>query len=1414
MTNELISPDYLFEVSWEVCNKIGGIHTVISTKALTLTNRLNNNYILIGPDVWREEGKNPEFEEDKRLFKSWRDKAAEEGLRIRVGHWKIEGNPIAIIVDSSPFFVQKDQIFSNFWEAFKLDSLSGQWDYVEPTLFGYAAAKVIESFTRFNLSVRDKAVAQFHEWMTGTGVLYLKQNAPQIATVFTTHATVVGRSIAGNHQPLYSKFDSYNGDAKAVEFNVIAKQSIEKISASNADCFTTVSEITSRECKQLLGKEVDVITPNGFEDSFVPKDEVFDNERKAARSKFIEVAEALLGYKLSSDVMLVANSGRYEFKNKGIDLFVDALGELNRQQASREILAFILIPANHYGPRKDLLARLNYDEGAISGDHRILTHNLHDVDKDPILKRIYDNNITNEQNSNVKVIFVPSYLNGDDGIFNMPYYKLLIGLDLTVFPSYYEPWGYTPLESVAFHVPTITTDLAGFGLWVKQSFPEPQNSVYVIHRTDSNESEVVKDIVTAILSNSQLGTNETERSRSRANDISHIALWRNLIKYYYQSYHVALTKRASRKHLFLEKERVEHVEPIEHYSLANDPVWKKIVVQKNLSPSLRPLEEISKNLWWSWNDDAVQLFRNIDCSLWLESEQNPIVFLDSLPYNRMLKLEKDADFLKRLDAVYKRFTAYMTEAPQQGKPKIAYFSMEFGLHDSLKIYSGGLGILAGDYLKEASDRNYPMVAVGLLYRYGYFKQLLTNNGDQQPSYEAQRLSETPAQAVRDEKGNWVTIQIAFPGRTLHARVWSVGVGRVPLYLLDTDYEDNQEQDRGITHGLYGGDWENRFKQEVLLGVGGIRALSALGIKSDLYHCNEGHAAFIGVERLRQYIVEQNLTFGEGLEIVRASNLFTTHTPVPAGHDAFEENIIRMYMGHYPGRLKISWRQFMALGKINADDPIEKFSMSNLAANLSQEINGVSRLHGRVSQEIFQSLYKGYSPEELHIGYVTNGVHLPTWAATPWLNLYNEVFGEDFLNRQLEKSLWNKIYTVPDSTIWKIRSDMRSLLVDHIKTYLKDAGVKRYEDPKMLLSMSDKFDKKTLTIGFARRFATYKRAHLLFSDLDRLSRIVNNPYQPVQFVFAGKAHPNDKGGQDLIRYIVEISKRPEFIGKIIFLPNYEIGLAKVLVRGVDIWLNTPTRPLEASGTSGEKAVMNGVLHFSVLDGWWAEGYVKDAGWMLPEENTYENTVFQDQLDAQTIYNLLENEIIPTFYKRDEADVPTEWVGYIKNSIAKVASNFTMNRQLHDYDRFYYSRMFQRSKRIKNDDYALAKELSSWKKRITRGWESIDVLNVDYTDIIKEDIVLGREYKGVVTLDLNELSPDDVGVELVVAETDSNNKQKIIYTQEFSIQSIDGQIVNYTTTLVPTSPGIFEYGVRIFPRHKELPHRQDLNYVTWI
>jgi phosphorylase/glycogen(starch) synthase len=1411
MEKRFLVPDYLFEVSWEVCNKVGGIHTVLSTKAKTLRDELNDRHILIGPDVWRDSEENPEFEEDINLYTEWQLKVFREGLRVKVGRWKISGTPIAILIDFTTFMSRKDEIFSKLWEGYKLDSISGQWDYVEPTLFGYATGCVIESFIRFNLNPRTRVVAHFHEWMTGSGLLYLKENVPQVATVFTTHATVIGRSIAGNQLPLYGQLNQYDGDAKSNDFNVVSKQSLEKLSAQNADCFTTVSEITAKECSQFLKKDVDLITPNGFEDSFVPQGKEFKKKREEAKALMIKVSETIIGYKLSTEPLIIATSGRYEFRNKGLDVFIDALGELNKNGLSKEVLAFILIPAHHYGPRKDLIEAINSGQ-LLESNVSCQTHNLHNPESDPILNRLAKHGLNNEKSDKVKVIFVPSYLNGNDGIFNKTYYDVLIGTDLTVFASYYEPWGYTPLESLAFSVPTITTSLTGFGLWVRKNYQNSSSALTIVDRDDTNFSETVSGITNVILNFSNFSADETENARKSAFEVSRIALWKNFIEYYQIAYDTALYLAVHRSNLFFDITRPEF---IADQIVSTKPDWKKFMVEENIPKKLKALEDLSKNLWWSWNNDAIKLFSSIDNELWEESNQNPIIFLQKISLNQLNKLENDKDFIKQLEKVNSDYYQYMNAVADKKGPKVAYFSMEFGLHDSLKIYGGGLGLLAGDYLKEASDYNRDIVGIGLLYRYGYFTQIISAKGEQIVSDDPQDFSTTPALPVRDVNGNWMSVSIKLPGRMLVARIWKVNVGRIELYLLDTDFEDNIMQDRAITHFLYGGDEENRFKQEFLLGIGGIRVLDVLKIKPDLFHCNEGHAAFIGLERLREIIHENNLTFQEALEVVRSSALYTTHTPVPAGHDTFDESLVRMYMSHYPDRLRITWAQFIRLGKSNPEDKNERFSMSYLAINLSQELNGVSHLHGTITKKMFASLWKGYTSDENYVGYVTNGVHLSTWTSGEWISLYKNELDPDFLEKESDREMWKKINKVHDQVIWKLRNSQRKKLILYIKERIKTAMSKRLEPPKIMMESEEKFNSNTLTIGFARRFATYKRASLLFRDIDRLAEIVNNPEMPVQFVFAGKAHPRDKAGQELIKMIVEMSRRPEFIGRIIFLQNYDMSLAQKLVQGVDIWMNTPTRTLEASGTSGMKAIMNGALHFSVLDGWWAEGYVEGAGWALSEERTFDDPDFQDELDAEAIYDLLQYEIAPMFYKRNKDGVPAEWVDYIKKSIAEIVPNFTTNRMFIDYEEKYYKKLYKRNMKLKKNDFQLARDLSLWKKHLARSWSGLKIVSYRHPDISKEAVTLGEGYETEVILDLNGLSPQDIGVEVVIRNFEyDDNGQEHTFSQELKFHEMSNGTAIYRGTITPAKPGVFEYGIRIFAKHDELPHRQDFALVRWI
>ena len=1412
MSNVNLNPDFLFEVSWEVCNKVGGIHTVIASKAPIVAGAMGDNYITIGPD-FSQDSVNPEFSEDNSLMAAWRESLYNQGVRVRIGRWNIEGRPIAILIDFKSFFSQKDTILSKLWEDYNVDSLSGQWDYVEPVLFGYAAGVVIASYAETMCTPSQKVVAHFHEWMASAGSLYLHKYAPYVATLFTTHATVMGRCIAGNRLPLYNDLLKFNADELARQFNVMAKHSLEKSAAAHSDAFLTVSEITANECRYLIGREVTRITPNGFDNGFVPRGEELAAKRSAARKKLIEVAEASWGVELNNP-LIVATSGRYEYRNKGIDVFLESLKQLASSSLDRDVLAVVAVPAANIGMRQDLAQHLENKESAIDpAQKRWLTHNLESEAWDMVSQSI-EGSILSTSASRVKVLFVPTYLNGNDGIFNMPYYDVLAGVDLTVFASYYEPWGYTPLESVAYGVPTVTTTLAGFGLWVANH--SNRAGVDVVRRDDYNEREVVFQITEIMKRYLTMSEAQYEATREAAMELSNTAVWKKLYNEYKRAYEEAIENSISRTNRVLIDggNRGEQINFVRQQLTSNRPQWHRLMVEKGIPERLKPLEELSRNLWWCWTPGAQELFEAADKELWVKVDRNPIALLDKISAQRYEEILADKAFLKKMDEVYKQFCDYMSEKPSPEHAKVAYFSMEYGLHSSLKIYSGGLGILAGDYLKEASDRNVPMVAVGLLYRYGYFTQRLSAQGAQEATYEAQNFYKLPISPVRDELGNWVTTQVALPGRNLTARVWKCQVGRTDLFLLDADYEANLDEDRQVTYYLYGGDWENRLKQEILLGVGGIRALVKMGIKQEVYHCNEGHAAFINIERIRNLIARKRLSFSEAMEVVRSSSLFTTHTPVPAGHDAFPESMIRQYMSHYPDVLGITWDQFINLGKTNPSDPNEKFSMSVLACNLSQEVNGVSWLHGEVSKDILGNMWPGYFKNELHIGYVTNGVHFPTWVASNLRKLYAKYFGKAFEGHTYNIPEWQNVHKIDDKELWSERMFLKERLIKTIRKRFSDPTQVRLQSPRQMVQVTESIKPEVLTIGFARRFATYKRAHLLFTNLERLSALVNNKERPVQFIFAGKAHPNDKPGQDLIKRIVEVSAMPEFVGKIVFLQNYDMELARRMVQGVDVWLNTPTRPLEASGTSGEKCVMNGVMQFSVLDGWWVEGYKEGAGWMLPMERTYADQRFQDELDAEMIYNTIEEQIVPLYYDRAEDGVPHRWVNAVKKCVADIASNFTTNRMLIDYEERFYNKLAQRKKLMLDKNYIMARQIAAWKRKVSAAWDNIVIRDVKRAEIESEAMYVGKKYHFELTIDLAGLQKEDIGAELVVAtQIEAGQAANVVETRRLEIVASDDKSVTLALDYAPEHTGMFDVALRVFPVNDNLEHRMDFALVKW-
>ncbi len=846
-------------------------------------------------------------------------------------------------------------------------------------------------------------------------------------------------------------------------------------------------------------------------------------------------------------------------------------------------------------------------------------------------------------------------------------------------------------------------------------------------------------------------------------------------------------------------------------SNTNAPAWRDLTIKSDLPSKLKHLETLAKNLWWVWNSDAKSLFRDLNPDLWRSTGENPVMLLQQLSSERLDEILADADLMARIEQVYGKFKEYMAKPMRKDIPSVSYFSMEYGLCNALKIYSGGLGVLAGDYIKEASDSCVPMTAVGFLYRFGYFTQSLSVDGQQIANYEPQNFNQLPIEQVMEENGRPMILEVPYPGRTIYSHVWRVNVGRMKLYLMDTDFDMNSEFDRVITHQLYGGDWENRIKQEYLLGIGGVLMLKKLGINSQLYHCNEGHAALLNLQRLVDYVQEKHLDFNVALELVRASSLYTVHTPVPAGHDYFDEGLFGKYMGEYPQKLGISWNDLMNMGRENPNTN-ERFSMSVFALNTCQEANGVSWLHGEVSKKMFAGIWKGYNWQESHVGYVTNGVHMPTWAASEWKEFYWQKLGPAVFEHADDPENWKGIFKVKDEEIWNMRCTMKNKFINFVKRDFKQKWLANQGDPSAVMKIVDKINPNALIIGFARRFATYKRAHLLFTDLERLSKIVNNENFPVQFVFSGKAHPADGAGQGLIKRIMEISRMPEFLGKIIFLEDYNMIVAKRLVTGVDIWLNTPTRPLEASGTSGEKAEMNGVLNFSVLDGWWYEGYRfnEKAGWALTDKRTYTDQAQQDKLDAATIYSMLENEIIPLYFAKNSKGYSPEWVQYIKRSIGDIAPHFTMKRMIEDYIHRFYDKEAARSKKLQANDCALAKEIVAWKEKVAAAWDGIKVFDIQASDITNS--TTGNDFATRAIIDTNGLGKD-LGLEMVVYKKE-DGEEKFWYTQPFDVVKEEGNVLTYQLNMKLKDAGVFRYGYRLYPKNPNLPHRMDFAYTRWI
>jgi len=846
---------------------------------------------------------------------------------------------------------------------------------------------------------------------------------------------------------------------------------------------------------------------------------------------------------------------------------------------------------------------------------------------------------------------------------------------------------------------------------------------------------------------------------------------------------------------------------------------KQFLVLPNLPERINPLRDLAMNMWFSWNWDIVKLFIRIDSELWEKSYQNPIEMLAYLPQQKLEEVAQDEAFLASLERVYADFQSYMKtkrwfekEFPEQKDAKIAYFSCEYGIDTGLPIYSGGLGILSGDHLKASSDLGVPLVAVGLLYRYGYFRQFLSADGWQQERYEENDWYHMPVTLEKDENGNPIKFTVDFGGTPVYVQIWKVMVGITPLYLLDTNIPDNSSKFREITSVLYSGDKDTRLKQEILLGIGGVKALERLGIKPAAYHMNEGHSMFLLLERLRVLMANNGMSFKEAAQVVWSTSIFTTHTPVPAGNEQFDPKLMENYLPGYVEKIGLTWNQFLSVGRVFVDKE-EPFNMTAAALKSSAFANGVSKLHGVVSRKMWHNIWTNLPTEEVPIDAITNGAHLRSWLSHDMVDLFDTYFGPKFTKQPTNFEKWEEIHKIPDAEVWRVHQRRRERLVFFARKRLKKQFERRGASAHDLKMADEVLDPRILTIGFARRFSAYKRAFLLFKDPDRLLRIVSNADMPVQFLMAGKAHPLDNPGKEIIRNILQIAAKDEFRRRIVFLEDYDINVARYLVQGVDIWLNNPRRPLEASGTSGMKAAINGAVNVSILDGWWCEGYSPEVGFKIGNGEEYENSEYQDNLESEFLYDVLEREAIPMFYKRNSANFPNEWVRMAKNSMVMACKNFSSHRMIKDYSNKFYVPAIKAAAKFSDDNYKAARELAQWRDFVGGNWKQISVNEIE-TGSVEASPKVGDKIPVDLKVSLGQISPDDVSVEVIAGNLNSleqmNNYESVIADR---IDSDSDGHHKYHAEVICRESGRFGIAARVMPRNERLVHNKLPRLIKW-
>lgn len=1407
-TDVIDKDSFLFEVSWEVCNKVGGIYTVLTSKMKEVIKTFGENYICIGPV--REI--NPEFvEEHPSEFEAVIERLKSKNIFIRVGRWRISENPKCILVDFYKAFSQTDKLLFHLWERFGVDSMLGGYDYVEPVLFSTAAGMVIEEVVKE--IKKGKIFAHFHEWLSGAGLLYVKEHLPHIFTVFTTHATILGRAMSSAGVDVSSDTLVINPVDDSKKYGVSAKHSMESVCAREADCFTAVSNIVARECLNFLGKKPHVVTPNGFDLPEFKSTKDFIKDHKKTRRELLDFAGSFLGEEFNEkSTLLISTSGRYEFHNKGFDVVLDALSNINQiivsKNVGKKIVCFFFVMGGKIGVQSAVQKAVSSKSADVHISNRIATHYVGPMEEDPIVKSCMKLKLLNQPEDYCKVILVPVPLDGNDGVFNKHYYDVIVGCDLNIYCSDYEPWGYTPVESLAVGVPAVTVDKSGFGNWIMENVSKKDIvGLWIINRKGVEYAQIVQQLVDIILSFDITKEKEIMKLKQGARKLGSITSWKDFYRYYLKAYEQAVVNRQF-------AEGAPYGEGAFELQASNTQQihMRKFAVVPPLPEKFSRLNEIANNIWWTWQPGAIELFSRIDPVLWEESGHNPVKMLHTLPISRLKELEDNPKFFDLYEDILERYDNYMLKKDADefspyvtSSNPVVFFSMEIGLHESIPCYSGGLGILAGDYLKSASDLNIPVIGISLMYKYGYFTQIIKLGGEQIDKYVETNFGEIPVEIVRNGSGeDRLLVPVELPGRIVYVQIWRIKVGKANLYLLDTDIGENARTDREITDRLYDVGSRERIEQEIVLGIGGVKFLEIVGIEPSVIHLNEGHCGFAIIGQLIHLITKKNINYMAALELAKACTVFTTHTPVEAGHEVFDIVLLENYLKDKIEKCGITWEQFKWIGVVDNDD--KHFNMTAFCLRMSNKRNGVSRLHGKVARKMWHKIYSGSSVEQVPIIHITNGVHVASWMSPRIKELF-ETYADVDVDELVESFTASYVEAIPSKTLWQVHFQLKDEMYQQITDLVKKQWYREGISISTVNQFMRQLNPESLTIGFARRFAEYKRPLLIFHDIERLKKIIFDQRKPVTLIFAGKAHPADKRGCEMVKFVNKIAQDPEFAGKIIFLENYDIKLARMLVAGVDVWLNNPRRPLEASGTSGMKAALNGVINLSTLDGWWDECYDGENGWAFGKNPENMDTHILDSADADALYSLLEEEVVPLYFRGTAGD--GVWVEKMKKSMISVLKFFSTYRMINDYYTMLYQPTARRYRELQEDNYIKAKQLAEWRNTVRRRFSSVHIIDVKMIGIRGDKIELGKEITIRVRINKGEMGVGELRAEFVLMN---------LISEQFEVHSLElidhkNEILTFKLNYTPISSGTYKYGIRVVPDYSLLENVEELGCVRW-